>query len=140
LIIDEIGFDCTERTVSKERANLWHKIIDARSQLISTALVTNIDFESWADYLGESPLAMAMMDRIVYGTPRFLPRKDVENEGYPRHWPKAIENSEFASISGDGRFVVFAGFRDLYDIAAAAVVQAIESVFANCGSIRKEHT
>jgi DNA replication protein DnaC len=29
--------------------------------------VTNIDFESWADYLGDAPLAMAMLDRVVDG-------------------------------------------------------------------------
>jgi DNA replication protein DnaC len=46
---------------------LWYKIIDARSQRVSTALVTNIDFESWADYLGDAPLAMAILDRVVHG-------------------------------------------------------------------------
>lgn len=65
LIIDEFGFDRTERAVCKEAASLWYKIIDARSQRVSTALVTNIDFESWADYLGDAPLAMAMLDRVV---------------------------------------------------------------------------
>jgi len=42
-------------------------IIDARSQRRSTALVTNIDFEAWADYLGDPPLAMALLDRVVDG-------------------------------------------------------------------------
>jgi DNA replication protein DnaC len=67
LIIDEFGFDRTERAMCKEAASLWYKIIDARSQRVSTALVTNIDFESWAEYLGDAQLAMAMLDRVVYG-------------------------------------------------------------------------
>jgi DNA replication protein DnaC len=67
LIIDEFGFDRTERAVCPEAASLWYKIIDARSQRSSTALVTNIDFESWAEYLGDPPLAMAMLDRVVDG-------------------------------------------------------------------------
>jgi len=67
LIIDEFGFDRTERAVCPEAASLWYKIIDARSQRASTALVTNIDFESWAEYLGDAPLAMAMLDRVVDG-------------------------------------------------------------------------
>lgn len=67
LIIDEFGFDRTERAVCPEAASLWYKIIDARSQCSSTALVTNIDFESWAQYLGDAPLAMAMLDRVVDG-------------------------------------------------------------------------
>jgi hypothetical protein len=29
--------------------------------------VTNIDFEAWGDYLGEPPLAMTFLDRIVDG-------------------------------------------------------------------------
>jgi DNA replication protein DnaC len=29
--------------------------------------VTNIDFEAWADYLGDAPLAMALLDRVVDG-------------------------------------------------------------------------
>jgi DNA replication protein DnaC len=67
LVIDEFGFDRTERAVCPEAASLWYKIIDARSQRSSTALVTNIDFESWADYLGDAPLAMALLDRVVDG-------------------------------------------------------------------------
>jgi DNA replication protein DnaC len=67
LIIDEFGFDRTERAVCKEAASLWYKIIDARNQKASTALVTNIDFDAWADYLGDPPLAMAFLDRIVDG-------------------------------------------------------------------------
>ena len=39
----------------------------SRSQKGSTALVTNIDFEAWADYLGDAPLAMALLDRVVDG-------------------------------------------------------------------------
>ena len=67
LIVDEFAFDRTERAVCPEAASLWYKIIDARSQRASTALVTNIDFESWADYLGDAQLAMAMLDRVVDG-------------------------------------------------------------------------
>jgi DNA replication protein DnaC len=67
LVIDEFGFDRIERSVCPQAASLWYKIIDARSQRVSTALVTNIDFEAWADYLGDPPLAMALLDRVVDG-------------------------------------------------------------------------
>jgi DNA replication protein DnaC len=67
LIIDEFGFDRIERSLCPQAASLWYKIIDARSQRVSTALVTNIDFEAWADYLGDAPLAMALLDRVVDG-------------------------------------------------------------------------
>ncbi len=67
LVIDEFGFDRIERSLCPQAASLWYKIIDARNQRGSTAaLVTNIDFEGWADYLGDA-LAMALLDRVVDG-------------------------------------------------------------------------
>lgn len=67
LILDEFGFDKLERAESPQAANLLYKIIDARHRQSSTALVTNIDFDSWAEYLGDPPLAMAFLDRVVDG-------------------------------------------------------------------------
>ncbi len=67
LILDEFGFDRIERMEARQAASLLYKIIDVRSQQRSTALVTNIDFEGWSEYLGDPPLAMAFLDRIVDG-------------------------------------------------------------------------
>jgi DNA replication protein DnaC len=44
-----------------------YKVVDARSEQRSIALVTNVDFEAWGEYLGDPPLAMALLDRIVDG-------------------------------------------------------------------------
>jgi DNA replication protein DnaC len=65
LMIDEFGFERIERLDSPQAASLFYKIIDARSQQGSTVLVTNIDFDAWGDYLGDPPLAMAFLDRVV---------------------------------------------------------------------------
>jgi DNA replication protein DnaC len=67
LIIDEFGFDRIERAEAPQAASLLYKVVDARSEQRSTALVTNIDFEAWGEYLGDPPLAMALLDRIVDG-------------------------------------------------------------------------
>ncbi len=67
LIIDEFGFDRLERKESPEAASLLYKVIDARNQRSSTALVTNIDFAAWGEYLGDAQLAMALIDRLVDG-------------------------------------------------------------------------
>jgi len=67
VIIDEFGFDRIERSDCPQAANLFYKLIDARSGQRSTALATNIDFEAWAEYLGDPPLAMAFLDRVVDG-------------------------------------------------------------------------
>jgi DNA replication protein DnaC len=65
LVIDEFGLDRIERTDCREAANLLYKVIESRGRERSTALVTNIDFECWGEYLGDAPLAMAFLDRLV---------------------------------------------------------------------------
>jgi len=67
LIIDEFGFDKIERTECPEAASLLYKVIDSRTKKRSTALVTNVDFEDWKDYLPDAPLAMAFLDRLLDG-------------------------------------------------------------------------
>lgn len=67
LIIDEFGFDRTEREQCPQGASLLYKVIDGRGPHRSTAMVTNIDFDTWGSYLGDPPLAMALLDRIVDG-------------------------------------------------------------------------
>lgn len=66
LIIDEFGFDRIERTESAQSAHLLYKVITSR-QKASTALITNIDFDAWAEYLHDGPLATAFLDRLVEG-------------------------------------------------------------------------
>ncbi len=65
LIIDEFGFDKIERAESPEASNLLYKVIDSRRHSQSTVMITNIDFDVWASYLGDPPLAMALLDRLV---------------------------------------------------------------------------
>ena len=67
LVIDEFGFDRVERLESPQAAHLLYKVIVARHQRHSTALITNIDFDGWADYMLDGPLAMAFLDRLVEG-------------------------------------------------------------------------
>jgi len=65
LVIDEFGFDRIERVECPEAAHLLYKIIAARNQKRSTAVVTNVDFDKWGEYLPDGPLAMAFLDRLV---------------------------------------------------------------------------
>jgi DNA replication protein DnaC len=67
LVLDEFGFERIERAEAPQAASLLYKVVDARSEQRSTALVTNIDFEAWGEYLGDPPLALALLDRIVDG-------------------------------------------------------------------------
>ena len=67
LIIDEFGFDRLEREACAQAASLLYKVIDTRGPQRSTALVTNVDFDGWSEYLGDPPLVMAVLDRVVDG-------------------------------------------------------------------------
>jgi DNA replication protein DnaC len=67
LIIDEFGFDRLEREAEGRASTFYYRLLDARTGKRSTALVTNIDFGGWSEYLGDAPLAMAFLDRLVDG-------------------------------------------------------------------------
>ena len=44
------------------------KLSPADTKSVPAILVTNVDFDAWAEYLGDAPLAMAMLDRLVDGS------------------------------------------------------------------------
>lgn len=67
LLIDEFGFDRIEREECPQAAHLLYKVIAARHQKRSTVIVTNLTFDKWGEYLGDAPLAMALLDRLVDG-------------------------------------------------------------------------
>jgi DNA replication protein DnaC len=90
LILDEFGFDRIERLEARQGASLLYKIIDARSSQRSTALVTNIDFEAWGDYLQDPPLATAFLDRIVDGA-TILKIKGKSYRAHRAQQPKAAK-------------------------------------------------
>ncbi len=88
LIIDEFGFDKIERNECPEAAHLLYKIIASRNQKRSTALVTNVDFEKWGEYLSDGPLAMAFLDRLVEGAIILK----LKGKSYRAEKAKALEN------------------------------------------------
>lgn len=87
LIIDEFGFEKLERTDTPQASSLLYKVIEARYPGRSTAMVTNIDFEAWSDYLGDPPLAMAFLDRVVDGA---IAMK-IEGKSYRAHRARRLD-------------------------------------------------
>ena len=65
LIIDEFGFEKLERKDTPDALSLLYKVIDGRNGHGSTAVLTNVDFGDWTEYLGDPPLVMALLDRVV---------------------------------------------------------------------------
>jgi DNA replication protein DnaC len=91
LIIDEFGCgDRIEREESPRAAHLLYKIIALRNQKRSTALVTNVDFDKWGDYLPDGPVAMAFLDRLVEGAIILK----IQGKSYRAQRPKEGENPE----------------------------------------------
>lgn len=82
LIIDGFGFDRLEREAVPQALSLLYKVIDRRNGHRSTALITNIDFDSWNEYLGDAPLVMALLDRLV---DRAIMLKIAEAKSYRAH-------------------------------------------------------
>lgn len=64
LIIDGFGFDRIEREQSPQALSLLYKVIERRGAPRSTALITNIDFDGWNEYLRDGALVMALLDRL----------------------------------------------------------------------------
>jgi DNA replication protein DnaC len=67
LVVDEFGLDGIEREECPNAGHLLYKVIVSRHHKRSTILITNVDFDAWAQYLGDAPLATAILDRLVDG-------------------------------------------------------------------------
>ena len=65
LIIDEFDFEKLERKEVPDALSLLYKVIDGRNRRSSTAIITNVNFDDWTEYLGDPPLTMALLDRVV---------------------------------------------------------------------------
>jgi DNA replication protein DnaC len=65
LIIDGFGFDRIEREQSPQGLSLLYNVIEKRGPRRSTALITNIDFDAWNEYLQDGPLVMALLEAII---------------------------------------------------------------------------
>ncbi len=65
LIIDEFGFEKLERKEVPDALSLLYKVIDGRNRRSSTAVITNVSFDDWTEYLGDPPMTMALLDRVV---------------------------------------------------------------------------
>ena len=54
-----------ERKLDSQAAHLLFEVVAARNRKSSTAMGTNIEVDAWAADLGDAPLAMALLDRVV---------------------------------------------------------------------------
>jgi len=65
LLIDDLGYDPLEQEHARE-AQLLHKVLEARHGRASTIVTSNLNVESWVDYLGHPKLTMALLDKLLF--------------------------------------------------------------------------
>jgi DNA replication protein DnaC len=70
--------------------SLLYKVINKRCPHRSTALITNIDFDAWNEYLDDDPIVMALLDRLFYHA-IIMRFKDAKS--YRAHRTKAVAST-----------------------------------------------
>jgi DNA replication protein DnaC len=79
VFIDDFGFDRIEREECPQAAPLLYKVIEARHHKRSTAIITNLDFDKWSDYLRDPLIGMAFLDRFVEDAAIIKIRKEAKS-------------------------------------------------------------
>jgi DNA replication protein DnaC len=65
LLIDDLGYDPLEQEHARE-AQLLHKVLEGRHGRASTIVTSNLDVDSWAEYLGHPQLTIALLDKLLF--------------------------------------------------------------------------
>jgi DNA replication protein DnaC len=65
LLIDDLGYDPLEQEHARE-AQLLHKVLEGRHGKASTIVTSNLDVDSWAEYLGHPQLTIALLDKLLF--------------------------------------------------------------------------
>lgn len=67
LIIDEVGF----LPISRQEANLFFQLISNLYQNISVIVTSNKGFDEWPEFLGDTVITTAILDRLVHNSELF---------------------------------------------------------------------
>ena len=76
LVIDEIGY----QSYDERHADLLFALVNARHEVNSTLITTNLSFSQWADVLPTKSCVVAMIDRLTHRAEVF----NIEAESYRR--------------------------------------------------------
>lgn len=67
VIIDEVGF----LPISRPEANMFFQIISTLYQTTSVIVTSNKGFEEWVEFIGDSAITTAILDRLVHNSELF---------------------------------------------------------------------
>ena len=60
LVIDEMGY----LNLKPEQTNIFFKLMEERYRRRSTIITTNLDYDEWANFLGNKSLVTALLSRL----------------------------------------------------------------------------
>jgi DNA replication protein DnaC len=60
LLIDEFGY----LNLKPEQSNIFFKLMEERYRRHSTIITTNLDYDEWANFLGNRPMVEALLSRL----------------------------------------------------------------------------
>ncbi len=60
LLIDELGYV----NLKPEQSNIFFKLMEGRYRRHSTIVTTNLDYDEWPNFLGNRPMAEALLSRL----------------------------------------------------------------------------
>jgi len=81
LLIEEFGFI---NTLEPRQVNDFFRVMDNRCNRRSTVITTNLGFDEWGKFLGDSALVAALVSRLLQKCQTFVFPKDAVNLRSPR--------------------------------------------------------
>ena len=82
LVIDDVGLgQVKKRDDEPTAAHTLFNLIDKRHGRVSTAVTSNISLSDWGRYLGDTTVAMAILDRLAMNAIRV----DINGPSYRQH-------------------------------------------------------
>jgi DNA replication protein DnaC len=67
VVIDEVGF----LPVSRQEANMFYQLVSHFYQNTSVIITSNKGFEEWTEFLGDTAITTAILDRLIHNSEIF---------------------------------------------------------------------
>jgi DNA replication protein DnaC len=98
LVIDDVGLgQIKKRENEPTAAHTLYDLIDRRHARASTALTSNIQLSAWGNYLGDVPLAVAVLDRLAMHAVHI----DIDGPSYRQHVAQERAKKQRRTPPGD---------------------------------------
>ena len=98
LIIDDVGLGQVKKQGDEPTAaHTLFNLIDRRHGRVSTAMTSNIALSDWGRYLGDTTVAMAILDRLAMNALRV----DINGPSYRQHVAERRASAKDGAIKAD---------------------------------------